>query len=230
MKTSSAEKSQKILDTLRLNIASLKQLLGTVEDDQTKQNILRAIILFSCSGIDAIVKQLIIETLEPVIERDEGAQEQLRVFAQRKLKSGPDVNYVMLAELLTAKNSRKQLIGMLKKDLSFDSLQSSEQLYKVASFFNISTDKLVGKDARENLKKAFNTRNRIIHQMDVDLEQKEIKYFEHSQDEVELVFSTIETVAQNYISAVNEVLKHGVTEDYAPLISIDNGTIVIGES
>ena len=230
MKTPSAEKSQKILDTLRLNIASLKQLLGTVKDDQTKQNILRAIILFSCSAIDAIVKQLIIETLEPVIERDEGAQEQLRVFAQRKLKNGSDVNYAMLAELLTAKNSRKQLIEMLKKDLSFDSLQSSEQLYKVASFFNISTDKLVGKDARENLKKAFNTRNRIIHQMDVDLDQKEIKYFEHSIDEVDIFFSTIETVAQNYISAVNEVLKQGVTKDYAPLISMDNGMIVIGES
>ena len=175
-------------------------------------------------------EKLIIETLEPVIERDEGAQEQFRVFAQRKLKNGSDVNYVMLAELLTAKNSRKQLIGMLKKDLSFDSLQSSEQLFKVASFFNISTDKLVSKDDRDNLKKAFNTRNRIIHQMDVDLEQIEIKYFEHSQEEVELVFSTIETVAQNYISAVNEVLKLGVTKDYAPLISIDNGMLVIGES
>ncbi len=230
MKTPSAEKSPKILDTIRLNIGSLKQLLDTVNDDQTRQNILRSIILFSCSGIDAIVKQLIMETLEPVIERDEGAQEQLRVFAQRKLKNGSEVNYVILAELLTAKNSRKHLIGMLKKELSFDSLQSSEQLFKVASFFNISTDKLVDKEARDNLKKAFKTRNTIIHQMDVDLDQKDIKYFEHSIDEVEMVFSTIETVAQNYIDAVNEVLKQDITKDYAPLFSVDNGVLVIGDS
>ncbi len=229
MKTPSAEKSQKILDTLRLNIASLKQLLDTVTDDQTKQNILRSIILFSCAGIDAIVKQLIMETLEPVIERDEGAQEQLRLFAQRKLKNGSEVNYAMLAELLTAKNSRKQLIEMRKKDLSFDSLQSSEQLYIVASSFNISTDELVDRDAKEKLKKAFNTRNKIIHQMDVDLDQKDIKYYEHSL-EVDLVFSTIETVAQNYIDAVNEVLKQSVTKDYTPLISVDGETLLVGNS
>ena len=73
-----AKKSQQVLDTMVQNVEAFNSLLPKIEDDLTKQNIIRSIILFSCSGIDAVVKQIIHETLEMVIERDEGAQEQLK--------------------------------------------------------------------------------------------------------------------------------------------------------
>lgn len=167
------------------------------------------------------------EAVESVIERDIGAQEQLRVFAQRKLKNGTEVNYALLAELLTAKNSRKLLIDILKKELSFDSLQSSEQLYKVASFFNISTDSLISKDKKGLLNEVFRTRNIIVHQMDVDLKEDEIKYFEHNIDEVTCFFKTIDSVAQNFINEVNVTLAKRITRDFAPLISVENEILTI---
>ena len=60
----SAKNSQIILNTLKDNVKSFQDLLEANIDDATKQNLLRTIILFSCAGIDAIVKQLIIESLE----------------------------------------------------------------------------------------------------------------------------------------------------------------------
>ncbi len=224
-----AEKSQKILDTLRINVESFKNLLSTIDDKSTKQNILRAIILFSCAGIDAIVKQLVIESLESVIERDEGAQIQLREFTKRKLKKDSGGDYNLLAELLTARNSRKMMIDILKRDLSFDSLQSSAQLYRVASHFNIRTEKLISNDKKAVLDKVFHTRNVIVHQMDVDLEKDEIVYFEHDIDEVTRFFETIDEVAQNYINEVNIILKKDVTKDYAPLISTEDESLIIGD-
>lgn len=229
MQKRKAEKSQKILDALIQNIESFRELLKTVEEETTRQNILRSIVLFSCSGIDAIVKQLILETLEYVIERDEGAQEQLRKFTSRQLKNNSDPNYTLLAELLTSRNIRKSLINMLKKELSFGSLQSSEQLYKVAGYFNISTDALIATEKRNDLKGAFNTRNIIVHQMDVDLDQKSLKIIKHTPEEVDKYFDVIKTVASNFIRIVDEILEKEVTPDYIPMITIDDGVLTIQE-
>ena len=63
MKTIHAYESQKILDTLKQNIESFRILLETIDDDVTRQNILRSMLLFACFGIDAIVKQLIMRHL-----------------------------------------------------------------------------------------------------------------------------------------------------------------------
>ena len=69
----------------------------------TRQNLLRSMILFSCSGIDAVVKQLILETLDSVIERDIGAQNQLKSFVAKKIKKNSDTNYSLIAEILVTK-------------------------------------------------------------------------------------------------------------------------------
>ena len=221
------EKSKRILETLQSNVNSFRALLNTVSDELTKQNIRRAIILFSCSGIDAVVKQLIIDTLELVIERDEGAQEQLRVFTERRLKKTLiDQDYSILSRLFTVKNSRKLLINMLKKELSYDSLQSSDQLFRVAAAFNIMTDRLVTGDEKKNLKKAFDIRNKIIHQMDVDFEQRDMEYFTHDDSEVEEIFMTIESVAMHFIDEVGLILKKEVTVEYLPPVSIEGETLI----
>ena len=226
MNNAQAGKSQKILDTLKQNVELFKELYSREGNELIKQNILRTIILFSCSGIDAVVKQLIIEALSSVIERDSGAQERLREFVKRKLKANQSVNVELLAELLTARDGRKVLIDMLKKELSFDSLQSAEQLYMVASFFNISTEKLIDANSKDGLKSAFFTRNRIVHQMDVDLGSDEVKYYEHTLEEIEGYYSIILNVSQRYIDEVNEKLKQPYTKEYEPRISIQGETLV----
>ena len=225
METVTANKSQKILDTLKQNIESFRKLLDIAEDDLTKQNILRAIILFSCSGIDAIVKQLVLETFEHVIERDEGAQEQLRKFTERELKN--NTNYSLLADLFTARNSRKALIELLKQDLTFNSLQSSEQLFRVASYFNIKTDKLLDGTNKDILNKAFLTRNIIVHQMDLALDKTNLEYYQHELNEVNKYYDAIVIVSQNFINEVNLILSKEVSDSYTPFVSIENGTLII---
>lgn len=229
MATICAEKSQKILDTLRLNIESFRKMLEKVDDELIQQNILRSMILFSCSGIDAIVKQLVLETLEPVIERDRGAQEQLRKYVERKLKSNSGINTSLLAELFTARNSRKMLIELLKKDLSYDSLQSPEQLYRVASYFNISTSKLVDKEKEALLKQAFRTRNIVVHQMDVDFMKPTIVCYEHDIDEVNEIVNGIDVVAKNFIYEVNDITKRVVSPDSSPYFSEEDLLSVLRE-
>lgn len=224
-----AKKSQQVLDTMVQNVEAFNSLLPKIEDDLTKQNIIRSIILFSCSGIDAVVKQIIHETLEMVIERDEGAQEQLKKFTERKLRDKSDLNYKFLSDLLIAKNARRLLIGMLVNELTFDSLQSSEQLYKVASYFNIKTQDLLNEDERIILKNAFMTRNVIVHQMDVDFKELDLKVIQHTEDEAQKFFVTIRKVAQNYIDLVNGILDKPVTKDFAPMFSVEGGTLVIQE-
>lgn len=225
METITANKSQKILDTLKQNIESFRKLLDIAEDDLTKQNILRAIILFSCSGIDAIVKQLVLETFEYVIERDEGAQEQLRKFTERELKN--NTNYSLLADLFTARNSRKALIELLKQDLTFNSLQSSEQLFRVASYFNIKTDKLLDGTNKNILNEAFLTRNIIVHQMDLALDKTNLEYYQHELNEVNKYYDAIVIVSQNFINEVNLILSKEVSDSYTPFVSIEDGALII---
>ncbi len=223
-----SEKSKKILEAMEQNIEAFRGLLQIAQDELTKQNILRSIILFSCSGIDAIVKQLIIETLENVIERDEGAQEQLRKFVTRKLKKNNEVDYTLFASLLTARDSRKNLINLLKQELTFDSLQSSEQLYKVAGYFNIATDSIVDNQKKKILSEAFATRNRIVHQMDVDFDNKQnVEIISHNEDDVENYYDTIRSVARNYICEVDKILERDVTEEYTPLFSLEGDVLTI---
>ena len=225
VETITANKSQKILDTLKRNVESFRKMLDIAEDDLTKQNILRAIILFSCSGIDAIVKQLVLETLEPIIERDEGAQEQLKKFTERELKN--NTNYSLLADLFTARNSRKALIELLKQDLTFNSLQSSEQLFRVASYFNINTDKLLYGTSKSILNEVFSTRNIIVHQMDLALDKSDVEYYQHEIEEVNKYYNAIITVSQNFINEANLILSKNVSNSYTPFVSIENGALVI---
>ncbi len=220
------KKSRMILDTLKENVTSLRDLLQDVNDERIEQSIYRAIILFVCSGIDAVVKQLIIDTLEPVIERDVGAQEQLRKFAQRAIKKEQEKDCGLLAELFTARNSRKVLIEKLKSELAVGSLQSTEQLLKVGSYFDIPSNSLVKRNENENLRMAFDTRNKIVHQMDVNFESNGIEYYIHDEEIIK-ISELIEIVTERFIDEIEAILCRDITDDYKPTWYIEGDSLVI---
>lgn len=154
---------------------------GTTAASHEEQDLLRAMLLFACSGLDAVVKQLIQDALETVLEHDEGAQREFKKFAERRLKKSstgeerertltgqniPDVS--LLAELLVSFNPRALLVFTLTKTLISDSLQSRDQLLKVASHFALTKDDVMSDD--KVTKEAFDARNQIAHEMDVDLQ------------------------------------------------------------
>jgi len=135
---------------------------GTTTDAQ--QDTLRAMLVFACAGLDSSLKQLVNDALPSVIDRDKGAQETFTENVRRKL---PDIEKSrdLLASVLTASNPRVSLLEKVVADLVADSLQSVAQLSKVAAAFNIKSSELGDMKA---LKEAFEARNQIIHEMDIN--------------------------------------------------------------
>jgi len=139
----------------------------TTQRNQTEEqtDILRAMLIFSASGLDSAVKQLINDALETIVKNNEGAQLQMKSFLRRALKDDDSININVLADLFSTPSPWDKGLKMLKHELTSNSLQSTEQLLMVGSYFDIkSTD--ITNDV-QLLKKAFDARNEIIHEMDI---------------------------------------------------------------
>jgi hypothetical protein len=143
-----------------------------------EQDLLRAMLMFSCSGLDAVVKQLVQDTLGSVLKDDVGAQREFQKFVERRLKKGgteegqdrmggSSLDLRLVSELLVSFEPRAELIRALTRSLTSDSLQSRDQLLKVAAHFALTReDIMVSPDVT---KEAFDARNQIVHEMDIDL-------------------------------------------------------------
>lgn len=151
---------------------------GHDADDHYEQDLLRATLLFACSGLDAAIKQLVRDSIQAVIDRDPGAQSQFAKFIERKLKRGvpedPDrsgsnqsgFDYALLSQTLASPQPRTALIEVLKRSLTSDSLQSRDQILKVAAHFALTQSEVLSDDAIT--KAAFEARNQLAHEMDID--------------------------------------------------------------
>lgn len=226
MKEQFLSKSNTILQSLKNTIDSFYTLFDTLNDDKEtqKQDLLRAIILFSCSGIDSIVKQLINDTLDYVIEHDEGAFNQFKNYTEKKLtlKNEIGINSKLFAELFTCGNPKKTLIDVLKKDLTSNSLQSADELLKVGSVFNIETAKLVnGKEAHDKLRKIFIARNQITHEMDVDMMAPDVRMRDRTLEETKDYSEYIINLADKFIELVSEKLDDtSEVDEFEQIISL----------
>ena len=63
--------------------------------------------------------------------------------------------------------------------------------------------------------------------MDVDLSKKSFEIINHEISEVEEYYEAIVTVANNFINKVNEILLRDVTDDFIPIISINDGILTV---
>ncbi len=97
-------------------------------------------LLFACSGLDAVIKQLIQDALGTVLGHDEGAQREFKKFAERRLKKAStgderdrggsgqyftDVGF--LAELLVSFDPRSQAFS---REISFSKSQLTSRSRK----------------------------------------------------------------------------------------------------
>ena len=199
------ENSKKILDTTRETIKSFLKIYDEIgnEENAAKEDLLRAIILFACSGIDAIMKQLIEDSLEEVIKVDEGAQHNFKNYIEKKIKNNTDTyNSKLLSEIFSSdKKPRDTLIEILKKELTANSLQSAEELSRVASYFDIDTSDI------DEIKKVFIIRNQITHEMDIDMSVDGIKRRKRDKKEIVGYSNKILNRAEYYINEVDNKLK-----------------------
>ena len=77
-----------------------------------RQDLLRAMLTFASSGLDALVKQLVRDTLPSIIDNNEGASNMFsNTFVERRLKMGEGINHRLLAKIISHSNPRSHLIG-----------------------------------------------------------------------------------------------------------------------
>ncbi len=198
------ENSKIILQTAKDTVESFFEMYEEINDNENKkQDLLRAIILFSCSGIDAVIKQLINDALETIIIIDDGAENNFKSFVEKKIKNNiENNNSKLLSEIFTSdKKPKETLIQVLKKELTANSLQSAEELSRVASFFNIKTMNI------EDIKKVFYVRNQITHEMDIDMDSENLNRRVRNKEQVKEYSRKIFELAEHYIKDVDKKLQ-----------------------
>jgi hypothetical protein len=170
-----------------------------------EQDLLRAALMFAAAGLDAMVKQLVRDALGIVIDKDKGARSQFSEYVEKRLirTSALDVKYV--ARTLVSSNPREHLKKELVRDLTGNSLQSKDQLLRVAASFAIRPED-ISNDINK-LKTVFDARNEIAHEMDVLLEQptrnRRPRTFETMQDYTSFV---LKASCSFYISVEQKIV------------------------
>ena len=120
-------------------------------------------------AFDSMIKQLVRDTLSLTIDRSKGAEENLKTFISRRLARQGSLDPSFLSSVLASRDPRDVLVSELVADLISQSLQSKDQVLRVASYFDIPSAALATDLAL--LERIFRARNEIVHEMDVDFAQ-----------------------------------------------------------
>jgi hypothetical protein len=175
---------------------------STEEQDQ-----LRAMIVFAGAGLDAALKQIVHDALLAVVGKSPGAHEELVKFVERRLvrggsEGGIGLNAKEMAALLLAPSPRGAAIDMLARELTSRSLQSYEELERLLRFLGIADLTL----DKASLKAAFDARNRIVHEMDMDLDNPTRKRKSWKRDEMVAQARVLLETAGNIVAKIDAIL------------------------
>jgi len=170
-----------------------------------EQDLLRASLVFAAAGLDSMLKQLIRETIKQLAEKDAEVQNELETFVQRQIRGDSEdaetiSGYKFLASVLVAVSQQDRIIEEYIRELTGNSLQSQDQVFKTAKALGLDPNS-VGLDATR-LKSTFEVRNRIIHELDVNLKTGRGKQSRHNRTKSEL-----EAHANNLLDVGEKILK-----------------------
>jgi hypothetical protein len=130
------------------------------------QDLLRSMLIFAGAGLDAAIKQVIKDAFKRLLRRDKSVQAKAIDHFSKHLAKG-DTAFKDLARWLFHEQPRSAMASDLIEELTSGSLQSKEQLEKVIDYLKLDRKNVVvAKDAE--VKAAFDARNLIIHELDVD--------------------------------------------------------------
>lgn len=163
------ESASALLDALRLVRKQRPATRGALTDEE--QDLLRATLVMAASGLDGMTKQIIRDILPTFCRHDQAVQQKFVDFAARKIRGdGEGVmtrdTSKLLANVLTSESPQRALIEAYVDRLTGGSLQSVDELFKVAAALGVSSRIL----DENTLKPIFDDRNAIIHELDVDFD------------------------------------------------------------
>lgn len=138
-----------------------------------EQDLLRGMVVMAGAGLDSMLKQLIRDCLQTLAACDEGVREGLEKFVARQLRSEAGESQSagasrFLARVLTAADTRDQVIEEYVQFLTGASLQSADEVMRAAGALGLKPVAL-GIDP-DVLRPIFGVRNKIIHELDIDFE------------------------------------------------------------
>lgn len=130
-----------------------------------EEDLLRAALVFTSSGVDACCRRLLRDTLEHLIAGNASAGRKFQEFIKQELAAGPPDP---LAQAILATDPRKQMIKVYIDVRTRASLQGSGDLKKrVRDTLGISNAQLPSVRI-ETLDKFFEARNAIVHDLDYE--------------------------------------------------------------
>jgi hypothetical protein len=202
--------------------ASAKSLIDAFNDAKAKrgdkrgvltdqeQDILRAALVMACAGIDASVKQAIRDCFERLFKLNEETHKDFQGFIQKRLAGDADsdisaVGRKFLSKVLIEDNPRKMLVEEYIKHLTGDSLQSFEQLMKTSAALGLDIRKRLN-DRKSVLNDIFTTRNKIIHELDIDLEARARKRRVRSQAQLVKDIESVLTTTELFLMEIEKSL------------------------
>jgi hypothetical protein len=130
-----------------------------------EEDLLRAAVVFTGAGLDATLKQLIRDALPALLGQSAQAHDKFEAFATGRLGTGDIADTRVIARYLTSANPRERLIEDYTYDLTGSSLQSADEVQKVAGALGIDDPEL--RKRIGGLKDLFRARNEISHELDL---------------------------------------------------------------
>lgn len=103
-------------------------------------------------------------------------------------REGIDVK--LLTSALVAPAPKAVLVQELVTDITSRSLQSKDELFRVAQYFAVPSDTLTRDPSL--LKKIFDARNQIIHEMDIDFSKSSKRGFRRIRSKQVMIKYTTE--------------------------------------
>ena len=172
-------------------------------------------LVFASAGLDSMVKRIVEDALPSIIKQDAKARERLRDFVEGQLEKNEQPNYTMMANLLVAESPVDEMTALLVGHLTDNSLQSVEELLRVASFFVIERGAII--ENPNGLRAVFRIRNEIIHEMDIDSSlpsdadraQAPVNLRPRERDDMVAATNQILEAADAFLAAVDKKLADG---------------------
>lgn len=137
---------------------------GKLSDDQ--QDLLRAALVFTSSGLDACLTRLLRDALPVLVETDTSAEKQFKRWVGDRLDGTAGKVVGELRQAILHREPRGQLVELYVKTISKPSLQATGDLLGVRDALGIPADRV--RDADVNaLASFFAARNEIAHELDL---------------------------------------------------------------
>lgn len=130
------------------------------------EDLRRSALVFACAGMDRVCKALIEDALPELTKLSSTAEDDLAKWAERHLAPGGVLHPAALSKVLMSPYiPRDALLMSLVEELTGDSLQSVEQLFRIGNFMRVPAETI--RTRRAALTETFQVRNLIVHEMDL---------------------------------------------------------------